>query len=111
MGLCSGELGGEAGVVFVQFPSIERRKTTMSVNDGNGASIKDDLRAVRDDTQRLAANAYSAARDGAEETVDQVRMQGEEILQSLSDYVANKPLTSLGIAAAAGFVLAKLWGR
>jgi ElaB/YqjD/DUF883 family membrane-anchored ribosome-binding protein len=59
----------------------------------------------------LASDAYAAAREGAEETVDQVRMQSEELLQSLSDYVANKPLTSLGIAAAAGFVLAKLWGR
>jgi ElaB/YqjD/DUF883 family membrane-anchored ribosome-binding protein len=83
----------------------------MTVNDSNGASLREDLRAVRDDTQKLASDAYSAARESAEETVDQMRMQGEELLESLSDYVANKPLTSLGIAAAAGFILAKLWGR
>jgi ElaB/YqjD/DUF883 family membrane-anchored ribosome-binding protein len=83
----------------------------MSINDGNGSSIKDDLRAVREDTERLASDAYSAARSTAEATVDQMKMEGEEVLQSLSDYVANKPLTSLGIAAAAGFILAKLWGR
>jgi ElaB/YqjD/DUF883 family membrane-anchored ribosome-binding protein len=83
----------------------------MTINEGNGASLKEDLRAVRDDTQKLASDAYSAARETAEETVDNVRMQGEELLEQISDYVANKPLTSLGIAAAAGFILAKLWGR
>ena len=83
----------------------------MTVNDQNGASLRDDLRAVREDTERLANDAYSAARVGAEDAVKQVRTQGEELLDSLSDYVAEKPLTSLGIAAAAGFILAKLWGR
>jgi ElaB/YqjD/DUF883 family membrane-anchored ribosome-binding protein len=94
-----------------RFLSFHRRFFIMSVNEGNGASLKEDLRAVRDDTQKLASDAYSVARDTAEETVDNVRMQGEELLEQISDYVANKPLTSLGIAAAAGFILAKLWGR
>lgn len=83
----------------------------MSVNDGNSATLKADLRAVRDDTEKLASDAYATARDTAEETIDNVKAQGEELLESLSDYVANKPLTSLGIAAAAGFILAKMWGR
>lgn len=81
----------------------------MKKPDENVETLRDGVRAVRDDAERLASNAYSAVRTAADDTVEDVRQQGDELIESISDYVAQRPLTSLGIAVAAGFILAKIW--
>jgi ElaB/YqjD/DUF883 family membrane-anchored ribosome-binding protein len=73
-------------------------------------TLRDDFRKTKGDAERLASNAYSTARDAAEDTVERVKAEGEAWVDSLSDYVANRPLTSIGIAAAIGFIFAKLRG-
>jgi ElaB/YqjD/DUF883 family membrane-anchored ribosome-binding protein len=71
-------------------------------------TLRDDLRKTKGDAERLASNAYSQARDVADETVERVREEGEAWAETVSDYVANRPLTSIGIAAAVGYLIAKL---
>jgi ElaB/YqjD/DUF883 family membrane-anchored ribosome-binding protein len=71
-------------------------------------TLRDDIRKTTNDAERLASNAYAQARDVADDTVERAKMEGEALLDSLSDYVANRPLTSIGIAAAVGFLVAKL---
>jgi ElaB/YqjD/DUF883 family membrane-anchored ribosome-binding protein len=71
-------------------------------------TLRDDFRKTKGDAERLASNAYAQARDVADETVERVKMEGEAWVDTVSDYVANRPLTSIGIAAAIGYVVAKL---
>ena len=53
------------------------------------------------------AAAYDA-RDMADEKLQEVMDQGRELLSSAEAYVREKPLQAIGIAALAGFILAKL---
>lgn len=57
--------------------------------------------------QDTAGNAAERAQEG----VEYAREQSEDLLSTLSDYVQNHPMTSIGIAVAAGTLLSALARR
>ena len=65
-------------------------------------------RTVREDAEKVASDAYSAAKTTADDVMDEAMDQGEQLVETVSDYVATRPLLSIGIAAAVGFLLAKI---
>jgi ElaB/YqjD/DUF883 family membrane-anchored ribosome-binding protein len=52
-----------------------------------------------------AHNMIETMEEGGEE----LRHQGEMMMRRLEDHIVERPFTSLAIAAAAGFLLAKIW--
>jgi ElaB/YqjD/DUF883 family membrane-anchored ribosome-binding protein len=81
-------------------------KATAAKSQTN--TLGQDFETLREDAETLVSDAYAAARDVTDQAVDEVTAQGEDLLESLKDYAANRPLTTLAIAAAAGFILAKI---
>ena len=93
------------------------------------AELDADIRLLRDDIAKLAAqlsktgeHGYGAARRAASEGVDQLRAQGEAMIEGLRTNardieaqlvttVREKPVTSLAIAAGVGFLFAILSRR
>lgn len=79
-----------------------------SVADRGHRAVNNAERAV----VRGARKARSAGHDmisSAEEVGEDLRHGGEAMLHSVETRIADRPLTSVAIAAAAGFLLAKLW--
>jgi ElaB/YqjD/DUF883 family membrane-anchored ribosome-binding protein len=93
------------------------------------ADLDADIRQLREDIAKLAAqlsktgeHGYGAARRAAAEGVDQLRAQGEAVIEGLRTNaldieaqlittVREKPVTSLAIAAGVGFLFALLSRR
>jgi ElaB/YqjD/DUF883 family membrane-anchored ribosome-binding protein len=100
---------------------------------GNESATTEDLEAdikqLKADIEKLARqlaktgeHGYGTARRAAAEGVEQLRVQGEAAMESLrgnardfeqqiADHVREKPVTSLAIAAGAGFLFALLSRR
>jgi len=102
------------------------RSFTMSRMEGNasgstgstGGQLKDSASQVGQDLRNLG----SQARDAATQTYDQLREQAgdyyeqgreraREMEQSLEQYVQEKPIQSLLMAAGVGMLLGILWKR
>ena len=88
---------------------MARTATLKNPSAKSNFSLKKDIEAIRDDTEELATHAYSAVRNAANEAVEDVAEQRDELIESIGNYVAERPFQTIGIAAAAGFILAKLW--
>lgn len=88
---------------------------TMRNEDGQGARaaerIGEGVRNLSDDMSQNASQTYDQARHAVEDTMETVRQRGDELIETLSDYVATKPMTSLGIAAAIGYFMGRMGGR
>jgi ElaB/YqjD/DUF883 family membrane-anchored ribosome-binding protein len=54
------------------------------------------------------ASATSQAADALDEKGQQLKQAEQQLLENCRGYVRDHPLTSLGIAAAAGFLLSRL---
>jgi ElaB/YqjD/DUF883 family membrane-anchored ribosome-binding protein len=87
-------------------------------SEGRGAS--DDLAERITDVGMRAADAVGRAAAQAEETREEILAQGAELSanvqkvganfsKALDKSVAESPMTTLGLAVAAGFVLGALW--
>jgi ElaB/YqjD/DUF883 family membrane-anchored ribosome-binding protein len=99
-------------------------KVRESINDGNEAEVSAQLAQLREDLANLAssvkalgagvsadvkAKAARVADDAyvaSEEAVQNVRHEIQSINDNLVEQVQRNPIQSLGIAAAAGFLLA-----
>ena len=82
---------------------------------GAGRAARDELRhgseGIRAELGELAASGRAAAldaRDLADEKLQDLMDQGREFLASAERMVREKPLQAVGIAALAGFLIAKL---
>lgn len=84
--------------------------------------IRDELKALSDALAGAGAVQSGVAREAAEEKIDELLKSGEKIVAELSGHFANaekqmsttvreKPLQSLGVAMAAGFLAAILLRR
>jgi len=70
--------------------------------------IKEDISAMGHTIAKTARTGAAAAKEGVKEGVEKARERGEMLVESLSDRVVQRPLTSLAIAAGAGVVLGLL---
>ena len=82
---------------------------------GAGRAAREELRqgseGIRSELGELAASGRAAAldaRDLADEKLQDLMDQGRDFLASAERMVREKPLQAVGIAALAGFLLAKL---
>ena len=98
--------------------------TTSTPGNGNPASktdfdtLKNDVKALRDDLAALLRDTGSVAQDQAKVAAAKGRALAEdagdkavEYKEAVADKVREHPLAAVGIALAAGFVLASLSRR
>ena len=93
--------------------------TTKSGNEGQGAAqmretaqqVQENLRNLGSQVRDQATQQYGQLRDQATEYYEQGRQRATEMEQSLEQYVHEKPIQSLLIAAGVGMLLGVLWKR
>lgn len=86
------------------------------------AQLKDDLAAIAstltdlgsrklDNAKRQASDTYNQVFDQGQDTVEALKQRAVSLEEQVTDYVQERPLTSLAIAAAAGYILSVLTRR
>jgi ElaB/YqjD/DUF883 family membrane-anchored ribosome-binding protein len=75
------------------------------------AEVQQNIRDMGGQIREAAAESYDNLRDQAREYYEQGRERALEWEQGLEDYVREKPLRSLLIAAGVGMLLGILWKR
>ena len=101
-----------------------RSNSNPAVDDiaERAARIRDDLAALGEALAGAGAMQSGVAREAAEHKIDELMQSGEKMVSELADHYARaekkvttsvreKPLQSLGIAVAAGFLAAILFRR
>jgi ElaB/YqjD/DUF883 family membrane-anchored ribosome-binding protein len=73
--------------------------------------VGQNLRDVGSQARNMATEQYDQVRQQAQEYYEQGRERAREIEQSLEQYVQEKPMQSLLIAAGVGMLLGILWKR
>ena len=95
------------------------KETTPDVAEvGAPAEIHQHAKAVREDLGQLGRAAKNVAQEKlgearryADEHLDQGKQKASEIEDQLEEYIRNKPLKSMLIAAGAGALIGYLLGR
>jgi ElaB/YqjD/DUF883 family membrane-anchored ribosome-binding protein len=89
-----------------------------SSSEGTAASLRDTAGQVGENIRNLgsqvrdqATEQYNQLRDQASDYYEQGRQRAMEMEQSLEQYVQEKPIQSLLIAAGVGMLLGILWKR
>lgn len=91
-------------------PAAASHETTDRLATAAHAAVDraaDTLRPAEERARAAAAEAGVRAHDAA----DRARSEGEKLVASLKDYTSQHPIASLGIAFAAGVVLASIIRR
>ena len=91
--------------------STEPRATTTSKAAAAAHSAVDIAAANLEKAEQALREARAAAGDNAGEAARQAQRYSEEALSSITRYVHEKPLQSVGIALAAGYLLALITRR
>jgi ElaB/YqjD/DUF883 family membrane-anchored ribosome-binding protein len=85
---------------------------------GGAAQMRDTAQQVQDNLRNLggqvrdqATQQYDQMRDQATQYYEQGRQRATEMEQSLEQYVHEKPIQSLLMAAGVGMLLGVLWKR
>jgi ElaB/YqjD/DUF883 family membrane-anchored ribosome-binding protein len=73
--------------------------------------VQDNLRNLGSQVRDAATEKYGQLRDQAADYYEQGRQRATEMEQSLEQYVQEKPIQSLLIAAGVGVLLGVLWKR
>ena len=73
--------------------------------------VQENLRNLGSQVRDQATQQYGQLRDQATEYYEQGRQRATEMEQSLEQYVHEKPIQSLLIAAGVGMLLGVLWKR
>ena len=73
--------------------------------------VQENLRNLGSQVRDAATEKYSQLRDQASEYYEQGRQRAMEMEQTLEDYVQEKPIQALLIAAGVGMLLGILWKR
>lgn len=100
----------------------EKVQKSASDLEADIQKLREDLAALTKQLAVMGGHSYGTAKRAAAEGVEQLRSQGEATIQNLKANardleeqieasVREKPVTSLAIAAAAGFVFALLVRR
>ena len=86
--------------------------STNTASLGETASqVGQNLRDMGSQVKEQASQAYGQLRDQAADYYEQGRQRAQEWEQGLEDYVQQKPIQSLLIAAGVGMLLGMLWRR
>ena len=72
--------------------------------DRLGDAASSTVERVADDAQESVARVA----DSASEYAERFSATGEQLMDDARDYIASNPLRSIGIAAAAGFLIARI---
>jgi ElaB/YqjD/DUF883 family membrane-anchored ribosome-binding protein len=75
------------------------------------STIAKDLQEVGTATRRMASDSVEALRETANQYLDEGRTRVRELGESVQHRVQDQPMTSVLVAAAAGFLLGVLWVR
>jgi ElaB/YqjD/DUF883 family membrane-anchored ribosome-binding protein len=75
------------------------------------AQVGENLRNLGGQVREQATQQYEQLRDQASDYYEQGRQRAMEVEQSLEQYVHEKPIQSLLIAAGVGMLLGILWKR
>ena len=75
------------------------------------AKIGKDVQEIRVATQQLAADSVDAVRQTASELIDEGRSRALGAVENAQSKVKEKPVKSVLIAAAVGFLFGVLWRR
>lgn len=75
------------------------------------SAIAKDFQEVRSATKQMAADSVEALRSTANDLVDEGRAKAREVGRSVQSKVQEKPVKSVFIAAAVGFLLGVIWMR
>ncbi len=89
-------------------------KGNQGANAGIGetaAQVGENLRNLGGQVRDTATQQYEQMRDQATEYYEQGRQRALDMEQSLEQYVQEKPIQSLLIAAGVGMLLGILWKR
>jgi ElaB/YqjD/DUF883 family membrane-anchored ribosome-binding protein len=81
-------------------PADELRQGIDRLGDAASSTVA----RVADDAQQTVARVA----DSASEYAERFSATGEQLMEDARDYIAGNPLRSIGIAAAAGFVIARM---
>ncbi|HEV2295811.1 MAG TPA: hypothetical protein VGR35_18325 [Tepidisphaeraceae bacterium] len=73
--------------------------------------VQENLRNLGSQVREQATQQYGQLRDQATEYYEQGRQRATEMEQTLEQYVQEKPIQSLLIAAGVGMLLGVLWKR
>jgi ElaB/YqjD/DUF883 family membrane-anchored ribosome-binding protein len=93
--------------------------TTQGGTEGQGAAqmretaqqVQENLRNLGSQVRDTATQQYGQLRDQASQYYEQGRQRATEMEQSLEQYVQEKPIQALMIAAGVGMLLGVLWKR
>ena len=75
------------------------------------AQVKENLRDIGGQVRDQATQSYEQMRDQASEYYEEGRRRAMEMEQTLEQYVQEKPIQSLLIAAGIGMFLGMIWKR
>lgn len=75
------------------------------------AEVKENLRDIGTQVRDQATEQYEKMRDQAGEYYEEGRRKAMEMEQTLEEYVREKPVQSLLIAAGVGMLLGMIWRR
>jgi ElaB/YqjD/DUF883 family membrane-anchored ribosome-binding protein len=75
------------------------------------AQVQENLRNLGGQVRDAATERYNQLRDQATDYYEQGRQRATEMEQSLEQYVQEKPIQALLIAAGVGMLLGVLWKR
>jgi ElaB/YqjD/DUF883 family membrane-anchored ribosome-binding protein len=106
-----------AAVMPTQEPKGDRMSRMENAGQGQGgisqsaADVQQNIRDMGGQIKDAATEKYSQLRDQAQDYYEQGRQQAMEWEQGLEDYVRQKPLQSLMIAAGVGMLLGIIWKR
>jgi ElaB/YqjD/DUF883 family membrane-anchored ribosome-binding protein len=97
---------------------MDKGNAGSSGSEGGAASLRDsasqvgeNLRNVGSQLRDTATEQYSQLRDQASDYYEQGRQRAMEMEQGLEQYVQEKPIQSLLMAAGVGLLLGILWKR
>ena len=87
---------------------IENDAATVA---NRAATVAEDIKELGAAAKRTVADSADAVRETANEYLDQGRAKAREAGERVQQQVGEKPMTSVLLAAAMGFLLGILWVR
>ena len=91
-------------------PNQNKSDDAASVRDA-AAHVGQNLRDAGEQVRETAAEQYEQLRDQASEYYEQGRQRAMDMEQTLEQYVQEKPLRALLIAAGIGMFVGMVWKR
>lgn len=81
------------------------------VSSSDIQALKDDLAQLRDDVSNMASNWMSRGRDRVTDFTGGIQDQFQDRIDSVTDWVKQRPIQTVVIAGLAGLILGKILRR